>query len=449
MGSLERNPGGGDNWLEKVGGLDPYLEKIAESIHERTGKTISQSIQIAWGMVRKWAAGGDNVNPDTRAKAAKAAANMEAKRARYKAMKATDLAAPGDPGEQLDLLLSAEVLDLAYGDHKPPYDWKHGYKPISPQAMRVKAKKEKSPNSGKRRRVAGEAPSKGRTPAQAKAADDESRGRGVVGADTGPTPAKVEAPDYSTTRDATLSQRISSLERAITRTPQEEADLKEAKAEQKRRASGPDRNGPGATRQDRPGGNDPVGSQDGPGSAVRRASGVATTGDPRSPETQASDRERMVRAMSDAELNKELNKRTITPENKRAVQIELRRRSDAASEQARENGRKRIAAQQASREAQAKSDAARAARPPESRDAAMRRQSAEQDAREREQRRTPGITADTAGRMSDAQLEQTLDRLAEAGDFSSPAFKAVEAEQRKREDAKAAARSAEGNRPRR
>lgn len=182
MGALERNPGGGDNWVEKAGGLPAYIEKIAKRLHETRGMDVSRSIATAVNMVKKWAAGGDNVNPDTRAKAAAALAEWDAKRAKARASASVDMAATAD---DVDL-----VLDLAYGDHKPPYDWKHGYKPISPQAMRIKAKKEKSPNGGKRRRVAGEGPAKGRTPAQAKAADDAQRGRGVPGADTGDAPKR-------------------------------------------------------------------------------------------------------------------------------------------------------------------------------------------------------------------------------------------------------------------
>lgn len=166
MGKLERKPGGPDNWLEKVGGLDPYLEKIAAAIHERRGKSISNSIQIAWGMIRKWAAGGGDVNADTRAKAAKAVANMEAKRARARSMSLSsglhsrvdvaeliDLTAPATDEELdgfvLDLAASLEddVLDLAPGDYRPPYDWKHGYIPLTPAAALSKAKK--APYAGK------------------------------------------------------------------------------------------------------------------------------------------------------------------------------------------------------------------------------------------------------------------------------------------------------------
>lgn len=73
------------NWVEDVGGLDPYLEDIAVALMRDQGYDRSRAIATAWSKIRKWAAGGDNVKPDTKAKAAKAVANMERKRAKAKA----------------------------------------------------------------------------------------------------------------------------------------------------------------------------------------------------------------------------------------------------------------------------------------------------------------------------------------------------------------------------
>lgn len=84
LGKLERVPGK-QNWVDKSGGLDPYLEEVANSIHEKRGKSISNSIQIAWGVLRNWCRGQGKVKPDTRAKACKAIANMDRKRASSKA----------------------------------------------------------------------------------------------------------------------------------------------------------------------------------------------------------------------------------------------------------------------------------------------------------------------------------------------------------------------------
>ena len=72
--------GTGENWITKVGGLNPFIRAIAHAL-ERTGHSESEAIQIAWGVVKDWAAGGGKVTPKTRAKAAEAVAEMEAKKA--------------------------------------------------------------------------------------------------------------------------------------------------------------------------------------------------------------------------------------------------------------------------------------------------------------------------------------------------------------------------------
>lgn len=82
--SLKRTPQK-DSWIENVGGLPKYIDEIARSIKAKRGATTSRAIQLAIGAVRRWARGGDNVNADTRAKAAKAVAEWEAKKARSKA----------------------------------------------------------------------------------------------------------------------------------------------------------------------------------------------------------------------------------------------------------------------------------------------------------------------------------------------------------------------------
>jgi hypothetical protein len=81
--TLERKPG--KNWVEEEGGLPEYICEVARSIHQKRGKSISNAIQIAIGTIQRWARGQGDVNPDTRAKAAKALAQWEAMRARAKA----------------------------------------------------------------------------------------------------------------------------------------------------------------------------------------------------------------------------------------------------------------------------------------------------------------------------------------------------------------------------
>jgi hypothetical protein len=72
------------NWVEESGGLPNYICRIARAIM-RKGKSKSQAIAIAVNRVKKWAAGADDVDADTRAKAAKAVAEWTALKAKNKA----------------------------------------------------------------------------------------------------------------------------------------------------------------------------------------------------------------------------------------------------------------------------------------------------------------------------------------------------------------------------
>jgi hypothetical protein len=84
--TLARVPGN-QNWLEEkaVGGLPEYICRIARAIHEGdASKTISQVIAIAVSRVKVWASGGGGVTAKTRAKAAKAVAEWEAKKSAAK-----------------------------------------------------------------------------------------------------------------------------------------------------------------------------------------------------------------------------------------------------------------------------------------------------------------------------------------------------------------------------
>lgn len=85
--SLERKPGK-QNWVDHAGGLPSYIERIAKHLHHERGMTISHAIATAVNRVKKWAAGVGNVSPETRAKATKAVAQWEAKKAKTKAKRA-------------------------------------------------------------------------------------------------------------------------------------------------------------------------------------------------------------------------------------------------------------------------------------------------------------------------------------------------------------------------
>ncbi len=89
--SLDASPG--SNWVQEAGGLPNYICEIARAV-KRGGKTTSQAVAIAVSRVKKWAA-GDDVDADTRAKAAKALAQREALKVKSKAQKTTTKAGDG------------------------------------------------------------------------------------------------------------------------------------------------------------------------------------------------------------------------------------------------------------------------------------------------------------------------------------------------------------------
>lgn len=72
--------GAGNNWVNKVGGLPLYIRAIAKAL-QRSGHSESSAIATAVATVKRWAAGGGNVSAETRARAAAAVAEWEAKKA--------------------------------------------------------------------------------------------------------------------------------------------------------------------------------------------------------------------------------------------------------------------------------------------------------------------------------------------------------------------------------
>jgi SPP1 gp7 family putative phage head morphogenesis protein len=65
-----------DNWVARRGGLPPMVRAIVRAL-ERNGHSESSAIAVAIGAVKRWAAGGGNVHPSTRARAAAAVAHWE------------------------------------------------------------------------------------------------------------------------------------------------------------------------------------------------------------------------------------------------------------------------------------------------------------------------------------------------------------------------------------
>jgi hypothetical protein len=70
----------GKNWVTSVGGLPLFARAIAHALI-RNGHSESEAIQMAIGVIKNWAAGEGHVSEKTRAKAAAALAEWEAKKA--------------------------------------------------------------------------------------------------------------------------------------------------------------------------------------------------------------------------------------------------------------------------------------------------------------------------------------------------------------------------------
>lgn len=72
---LNRSPK--KNWVEKRGGLPKYIERVAKQM-EAKGYPRRKAIQLAIGIIKRWARGGGGVKPDIQAQAAKALAQWTA-----------------------------------------------------------------------------------------------------------------------------------------------------------------------------------------------------------------------------------------------------------------------------------------------------------------------------------------------------------------------------------
>lgn len=73
------------NWVENAGGLPKYIEDIALALIRDHGYPRERAIATAISRVKRWAAGGDDVKADTKAKAAAALAQWEALKTKNKA----------------------------------------------------------------------------------------------------------------------------------------------------------------------------------------------------------------------------------------------------------------------------------------------------------------------------------------------------------------------------
>jgi hypothetical protein len=107
-------PGGKQNWVDKVGGLPPFIRAIAHALI-RNGHSESQAIQIAVGTVQNWASGRGKVSAKTKAKAIKTLAEWEAKKAASRGRKAVSNAVAGMSGKSwkdaVDAITEAGTFD--------------------------------------------------------------------------------------------------------------------------------------------------------------------------------------------------------------------------------------------------------------------------------------------------------------------------------------------------
>lgn len=75
------NKAGKTNWVERHGGLPPYIDRIAGRL-EANGMPTARAVATAVATVKRWARGGGKVSAATRAKAAAALAQWEALKAK-------------------------------------------------------------------------------------------------------------------------------------------------------------------------------------------------------------------------------------------------------------------------------------------------------------------------------------------------------------------------------
>jgi len=103
--------GAGDNWVNKAGGLPAYIRAVAHAF-TRKGMPESQAIQRAVGVVRNWAEGKGGVTAQTRARAAAAIAEWEAKKAKAHSLTA-------DPTASVDLAWNESLHPRNKGKFAP------------------------------------------------------------------------------------------------------------------------------------------------------------------------------------------------------------------------------------------------------------------------------------------------------------------------------------------
>lgn len=119
---LERKPGK-SNWVDHAGGLPSYIERIAKHLHYEKGMTIGRAIATAVNQCKKWAAGVGNTNPDTKAKAAKAIAEWEAKKVKSRAKTALRNAKKKDTSKAAPEVTAEMPIVKVAADQQMVFGW--------------------------------------------------------------------------------------------------------------------------------------------------------------------------------------------------------------------------------------------------------------------------------------------------------------------------------------
>jgi hypothetical protein len=117
------------NWVDKVGGLPKYIREVAKGIRKSNPSwSESRRIATAVNQIKRWAAGGGNVTAKTRAKAAAALAEWEAKKAAAKATATVGVQAfDSTDYERVALFITATIATAKALGWTPDPDGPKGY----------------------------------------------------------------------------------------------------------------------------------------------------------------------------------------------------------------------------------------------------------------------------------------------------------------------------------
>ena len=102
-----------------------YFEQLVKAFTGKRGMDKAGASRMAWGALRRWAAGGGHVTPEVRAAASKALAEEEGKAHAHAASRG-------------DVRRSITLTGDGHGNHIPgtPFEYEHGYVPLTEAAAK-------------------------------------------------------------------------------------------------------------------------------------------------------------------------------------------------------------------------------------------------------------------------------------------------------------------------